>query len=409
MRTQKKIVPYWLTASLVPVLLLLSLSDSVKATPIDDECKAKQGIEVFCGFRNPEDIVLVPGSKQLIISQIGSSFVGTGSSPTTPGSLVSFDTESKQIRSLYPVTENHIGSGPLPLWGDETCTKPPAHFSPLGIDLARRSDGQLMLLVTNRTRALDGFSVQMFSVIEKDQLALQWRGCVEAPAYVIFGEVAALPRNGFVVPAYNLIPEEAAKRPFYEALVSYNKGGDVLSWHKNTGFVVSVSVKDPRFNGIAASKDGKFVYQNEMKPLRDGGGVVKFDLEKGQLYGMAELPMPDNSSWDEEGNLLIASPRHSDTGKYTEESTAEKSKNIVKGYGITDCYKTQTAVCHGPFDIYSVNPQTMEKELIFSHNGDVIGFVTSALQVGKYIYLGMATGNRIARIVHPKYKGLQQN
>jgi len=70
---------------LAPALVALAGCGSPAVGP----CQSAPGIEAICGFKNPEDMRLLPDSKTLLISQVGA--LGR----TSSGSLV-FSTPSRK-------------------------------------------------------------------------------------------------------------------------------------------------------------------------------------------------------------------------------------------------------------------------------------------------------------------------
>ena len=56
-------------------------------------------------------------------------------------------------------------------------------------------------------------------------------------------------------------------------------------------------------NGIQASRDGKALFVNAYI----AGEVRKIGFPGGELLGKASVKGPDNSQWDAEGRLLVAS------------------------------------------------------------------------------------------------------
>ncbi|MEE4300464.1 MAG: hypothetical protein V2J24_13575, partial [Pseudomonadales bacterium] len=52
------------------------------------DCRAMAGLSVYCGYRNPEDLVPVPGGGELIVSEMGEFM------QDTPGRLSTLDLET---------------------------------------------------------------------------------------------------------------------------------------------------------------------------------------------------------------------------------------------------------------------------------------------------------------------------
>ena len=113
-------------------------------------CDSQGNAHPICGFSNPEDLAPLPGDQALLVSEYG------GNEGQHPGGLVLFAIESEERRVLFRGGDTR--DAPMAGWGDPSCPGAPSPaFSPHGIDLVRRDDGKLQLLVvqhrwTQRTR-----------------------------------------------------------------------------------------------------------------------------------------------------------------------------------------------------------------------------------------------------------------
>ena len=116
-------------AGIAAILLAGCGGDSL--TPILS-CENSFGIDVDCGFQNPEDMALAPDGR-IIVSQFGGM-------DGSPGSLVLYEPQTRSLTTLFPVPSARRE----PEWGDPSCAFPKA-FSPHGIDLQTRSDGRHQL------------------------------------------------------------------------------------------------------------------------------------------------------------------------------------------------------------------------------------------------------------------------
>ena len=124
-----------------PILLLclLAAAPGSVAEPISD-CEAKGNARPICSFTNPEDIVSLPGNRALLIGEYGAS------AEDHSGGLVIFELDSETRRTIYRGGEGKAVAEAG--WGDPACTSPPSRrFNSHGIDLVRRDDGRLQLLV----------------------------------------------------------------------------------------------------------------------------------------------------------------------------------------------------------------------------------------------------------------------
>lgn len=354
----------------LPAMLLATLALLPGCTdklPPVTACEAAGGLEPTCGFSRPEDMELLPDGRTLLISQMGAV------DGSLPGSFALFDTRSAIITRL----PQFIASSDPP-WGEPSCTAPPGPaFSPHGIDLIRRPDGNWQVLAVNHGGRE---SVEFFQLLEETEgYRLAWRGCALAPPDAHLNDVAALPEGGFV--ATHMFPRSTPMLgPVSLAILKGMLGfdtGHVLHWDGQR-FAVAAGTQMPFPNGIQASPDGKTLFVNSYI----AGEVRKIAFPGGKLQGKASVKSPDNSQWDAEGRLLVASH----VGGLTETGA---------------CYGIEEGACGAAFAIVAVDPRTMHAETILEHRGPPMGAATVAQQVGDQLYLGSFIGDRIVRAPMP--------
>lgn len=328
-------------------------------------CAALGELTPICGFSCPEDIELLGDSRTLLISEMGSAQSGS------PGSLALFDTRSETITRLPQFTESSNE-----YWGQASCTTPPGTaFSPHGIDVSQRKDGRWQLLAVNHGGRE---SVEYFELSDDSAgYHLEWRGCVLPPADSYLNDVVGLPGGGFL--ATHMYPKSG---PTFRSINLYLLTG-MLGFA--TGHVVhcddaggcnAVAGTAMAFpNGIQLAHDGRAMFVNGY--LADE--VRKISYPEGRLLGVAKVDAPDNSRWDADGRLLVASH----VGGYNESR---------------GCYLITEGACGAAFAIVEIDPQTMQSRTIFRHAGAPMGAATVAQQAGDALYLGSYAGDRILRV-----------
>lgn len=349
------------------LLLVLGLvSGSCEAPPLEPfGCDERNGIVPICGMRNPEDFALAPGGEFLLVSEYEDPLAGGA------GRLSSLHLESLEVKQLYPAEE----ADGLSEWGDPDCRdEPKDRISPHGIDLVRRDDGRLELLVVNHGGRE---SVELFEVVVDDAgVALRWKGCVAAPSTSSLNDVVALPDGGFLV---THMGENATtfrgKIASLRAMLFGAETGHVLEWRPSKGLSVVLGTQAVFPNGIELSPDGEFIFLNEFF----GNRVSKIRRATGERMGSVDVPHPDNSSWNQHGELLVAS-------------------QPMSAMEILACTKaTPQAPCRSRSSVIAVDPDSLRAREIFAHEGSPIGPVTMALQHGEYLYLGTFAADRIGR------------
>lgn len=359
------------------ILLVSSvLACGADVEPILD-CAPRAGAVPICGFHQPEDLVALPGGRWLLASQMGAM------DGSRPGSLALFDVESGAISRLFPPAEEGYEPGdaaPAAGWGDPACPGPPsASFSPHGIDLVARADGELALLVVNHggREAVEMFEVQGAS--EGGAPSLSWRGCAVAPERAYLNDVAGLADGSFLVS--HMFPRSTGLRSgIYMALGMFlgMDTGYVLSWHPEAGFRQVFGTETAFPNGVETSADGRSLFVASTL----GGEVRRIARDTGELEGRAAMPRPDNLTWTSDGRLLVAS------------HTATFSQ-------MQGCQGLERGTCAAPFAIVEIDPDSMATRVLFDGSGSPMGAGTVGLQVGGELFIGSFGGDRILRVPFP--------
>ena len=357
-------------------LCLMGWSAAQAATQ-QEACRAVGKLVPICGLKGSEDLEVLPGGRALLISQSRVDVTRPPAMDWLPGSIAVLDLATRKPRVLYPAKT--AGSG-RNTWGDPACPgEIGTTLAPHGLFLSRRSDGNLQLLVVNHGGRE---SVEFFEVTGKGSHAkLAWRGCAVAPEFSFLNDVAALPDDGFLVTSmtHNDGPEAMFRdRPKAEA---GENTGLVWRWQRGTGFSRQPGGDAPMPNGLQVDKAGRTLYLNVS--VTHGGGVRKVDIATGKVLGFAELPNPDNSSWSEDGRLLVA--------------------GIVPDADVLPCVKVGFQhPCGARSRITAVDPEIMRTELLLEHEGLPMGLFTGVVQVGGFLYIGSTSVDRILRVPMPK-------
>jgi hypothetical protein len=341
------------------VLLAACGSDQDAEVPAAEApvaCDSGSGIEVYCGFENPEDLVLLPDGGHLLVSEMG-EFMVHG-----PSGLRLLDLSSGQRKEIEI---DWVGEG----WGDSSCPAPPTElFSPHGIDFIQKLDGSYQLLVVNHggRESVEFFELQ----IDEQQIptGLVWRGCAIPPGDPFINDVAGLQDGGFVVT--HMWDKSTAFPVLVAKLLAGTKTGWVYEWQADTGFKRLEDSVEMMPNGIAVNADNSKIFVN----IYMGNKTIRIDRETGKVDGSFEVQQPDNITVDSDGQLWVASHRHDPI----------------------DDTCTEPGVCLHPFAVVRADPETMTPEVVFEHSGAPMGYSTVALKVADRVFMGSAHGDRIA-------------
>ena len=328
--------------------LLLAGCGGDSLTPILG-CENGFGIDVDCRFQNPEDMALAPDGR-IIVSQFG-GMVGSG------GSLVLYEPQTRSLTTLFPGPSVRME----PEWGDPSCAFPES-FSPHGIDLQTRSDGRHQLAVVNHAGRE---SVELFQVAADGTLT--WRGCAEAPEGGYLNDVVVLRDGGFWVT--RMFDRGSDTWAFLRAQLGFDTGWAYV-WSQASGFSRLPGSDAPFPNGIEKSDDERYAYLNTFN------GARKIYIATGTIAAERTMKPLDNSSWSEDGRLLVASH----TGSIAQ---------------MLACSSVPEGACGMPFEIVALDPEDLSEQVIIAHEGAPMGGVTVALRRDGVYYLGTFAGDRI--------------
>lgn len=344
--------------------VLLLGSPALDAEPIVD-CVPKGNARPICEFSNPEDMVALPGDQAILIGEFGFS-------AEVPGRLVVFELESEEQHTVYRGGQGKdvAEAG----WGDPNCTTPPGEaFNSHGIDLVRRDDGRLQLLVIHHgTRE----AVELFEVMGAGtDWQVAWRGCVPAPPNASLNSVAGVSNGDFYTT--QMVPIDPPVDLTKE--IPRHVTGHAFAWSQSDAAFRKIDGTDGAMpNGIVTSPDGRYIYMNATAEH----SVRKVEVATGRELGRAEVASPDNARWAPDGRILISSLARDLTGP-----------------DFLACLSVEQGACGIPFRIVALDPDTMTiDETLYASDGAPMGAGTVGLRVGDDLFIGTFHGDRILRV-----------
>ena len=323
-------------------------------------CQSDSQISVYCEFSKPEDIVVLPDNRHLLISEFGA--IAPLSPENIPGQISLFDTNTMKKKSIkLTLGEN--------TWGDNNCQRDDLLFSPHGIDLNQRSDGRYQLAVINH---MPQETIEMFELQNMDDSwTLQWKGCVNAPETAYFNDVALRNDGSF----FSTHMYDRGVSYLSLAYISYSKTdtGFVYQWDAGDGFT-KVPNSDGSFpNGISISDDEKNLFINYVFNHR----TSKLNLENLNIeVEHFSKGTPDNSSID---------------GDYIWVATQDNTGIDL----LMHCDET-VVQCSLPFTIYKLRQSDLSEVASFSFSQTQMGSVTVAVTHKDKVWLGTFHGDRMA-------------
>lgn len=321
------------------------------------DCKPYGDMTIHCGFKNPEDLVVLPDGKYLVVSEMAEFLTDA------PGLLSLLNLSSGEREPLT------VGWSPEETkLGDPSCPAPDiAAFSPHGIDFTTLADGTLQLLAVNHGKRE---SIEFFEVMQSDGVwQLSWQGCALPPGDPFINDVAGLKDGGFFVT--HMWDKTTAFDEVARKLFAGEPTGWVYEWQRDQGFtkVPESDVLMP--NGIAVSLDGTKIFVK----IYFGNKTIKIDRTSGQREGEFTVQQPDNITVDDEGNLWVASHKNDPIGQ--------------------TCALVTEGPCLLPYEVIKADPETMQAEVFLSQDGAPMGYATVALKVGDRVFMGSAHGDRV--------------
>lgn len=258
------------------------LALSVSLAQAQSACDASGGQTFVCGPKNPEDLVLVPGTQTIISSGMaeGAGFY-----------LVDARTGEWSALSFQAQHDATFAS----------CATPPSpqSLNTHGLNIRATGQGRSRLHVVGHgaREAIEIFDVDTTSA----RPTLTWRGCVPMPEGLAANSVASF-ANGSLVATVLFMPGTT----FADAVVERRNTGAVFEWSPGqAGFTLVQGSELPANNGIEVSADGREIY------VASSGlqTVVAFAHTNPtrQLRSTGPLPFtPDNVHLGPDGRLYTA-------------------------------------------------------------------------------------------------------
>ena len=361
----KKILPLYLnhyykfsipiSVVMISLALFTVTTDYIGPQKNISECKSDDAISVICGVSNPEDIVVTPDNKYLLISEFG------GIRP--------YDSTKSGGFALLRLSDNKIITPKISfgknIWGEDSC-KQNEIFGPHGIDLVQREDGSYQLGVINH---YPGETIEMFELVQKsehDTWSFVWRGCIEVPEKYYLNDIALKKDGTFYVS--HMYSRDITMTKWLITALFKKDSGVILEWNKDS-FIEIPNSEGSGPNGITLneSTNNLFISYNQ------GDRVVKFDLSDNKKLQTFKVESPDNIYINKDSVWLTSLDfQPNDAG---------------------DCI--ERPACSLPFSIYEIDRETFVLKNKNSFNKTVFGLPTIALPIENVIIMGSFHSDRL--------------
>ena len=302
-----------------------------------------------CGQQTPEDLVALPGGAWVVAS----AYAGTGGI-----NLISVAERASTRVFPGPTVKVELDEATYP-----GCPGPPAGaFTTHGVYVEPGKGPQLRLMavVHGARESIDVFRVDMRPATP----SFAWIGCVIAPEPIGLNAVRGLADGGFITT--NWLPRGGGQDAMAKMMAG-EKNGELWEWHTRSGWKKVPGSEAAGANGIELSADGRTFY------LAAWGSQSFIRLTSGATPQRDEIPLGfrvDNIHFAKDGSLLAA-------GQVTDPNA--RSSRVVK-----------------------IDPKTLQvRDLMTRPDDAAFAGNTTAIEIGKDLWLGSYRGDRIAIVPAP--------
>ena len=331
---------------------------------VDLSCAPDGDVTPLCGVQMPEDIEALPDGGGLLIGEYGDG-------GKLPGALAWFQPDADNGFTRL-VTGSTISQGASEqLWGEPDCPLPD-QLSPHGIHVSQRGDSLQLLVVNHSSREQVLFYELQPSADASAAPTLAWRGCVTFPDNAVLNDVVALPDGG--IAATHMYDRENETLAQFKSVIGLSDGY-VWRWAPGSPPWIMANTAAGMPNGIEIARDGKSIWVNNYTE----GELRQYDIATEQLLATIAVPNIDNSSWMEDGRLLLAS--------HTSPLT------------LLPCFGLTQGSCGAPYELVAVDTLSGATQVIYrAAKGGPFGPATVAVEYLGKLYAGSFSGDRMARI-----------
>ncbi len=302
-----------------------------------------------CGQQTPEDLVALPGGQWVVASV----YAGTGG-------LNLINVAERASTKLFPgpAVAQQLDKSTYP-----ECPGPPAGpFTTHGVYVEAGNGHvvRVMAVVHGARESIDVLRVDMRPATP----TFTWIGCVIAPEPIGLNAVRGLADGGFVTT--NWLPRGGGQDALTKMMAG-EKNGELWEWHTKSGWQKVPGSEAAGANGIELAADGNTFY------LAAWGSQSFIRLTRGAVPKRDEIPLGfrvDNIHFAKDGSLLAA-------GQITDPGA--RSSRVVK-----------------------IDPKTLTvRDLVTRPDDETFAGNTTAIEIGKDLWLGSYRGDRIAIVPAP--------
>jgi hypothetical protein len=346
--------------SIVRLGALAALALMAYGVEAQQSCEPTGDVNYVCGPRNPEDLVLVPGTQWIVSSGMAE---GAG--------FYLIDARGGAYSALG-FTARHD-----PMFA--SCATPPTaqtlNTHGLHIRATGTARARLSVVGHGAREAIEIFDVDASGA----RPTLTWRGCVPMPDGLAANSVASF-ADGSLVATVLFMPGTT----FADAIVDLKPTGAVFEWSPGKpGFELVRGTELPANNGIEVSADGSEIY------VASSGlqTIVAFSHSNPARQLRTTRPLgftPDNVHLAPDGRLVTAGMANDVPECGGKPGPAHDIEKLSR------CPRPTIAVAIDPATMRDTVIATTPKTPSFSN-------ATMVLPVGREAWIGSFAGDRIAR------------
>jgi hypothetical protein len=340
---------------------LVCVSWFALAAQAQQGCAPTGDVRYVCGPKNPEDLVLVPGTQWIVSSGMAE---GAG--------FYLIDSQAGSFSTLSFTASHDAQQFP-------SCATPPTAqtLNTHGLSIRAVGTGRARLNVVGHgaREAIEVFDIDSTGA----RPTLTWRGCVLMPDGLAANSVASF-ADGSLVATVLFMPGTT----FKDAIVDLKPTGAVFEWSPGKpGFELVRGTELPANNGIEVSADGREIY------VASSGlqTIVAFSHSNPARQLRTTRPLgftPDNVHLASDGRLVTAGMANDvpECG-----GAPGPAHDIEK---LSQCPRPTIAV--------AIDPATMRDTVIATTTATAaFSNATMVLPVGTEAWLGTFSGDKIAR------------
>jgi hypothetical protein len=320
----------------------------------------------LCGFADPEDMAVIPGTPWIIVSQQSPADGDSG--------FALIDTRDLRVSNI---TSHDIDTSTRDT--KENCYGQPHHYKFGGIGIRAASGHIALVAIQHQDNTSD--AVAFFTIlVTSGEPRLQWTGCVLAPLPLFLNDVAALPGNGFA--ATHMFDRALAAKDPKQQKQRFLEGvntGYVVTWWPGKGWQKVPNSEGCFPNGIDASADGHTLYMAETY----GHRINAIAIDGANRRGVRLAMQPDNVTVTSRGDVIVAGG----TG--------------VPMVSTDGCAKFRPQGCGFPSAVEHVDFKTSVVTTLFADDGTRVPGASVGILAGKRLFIGTSFGNRVTVVPIP--------